>query len=1224
MSSETRFIALKRFLIGLFGVVALSLAAGGYWFYNHETRAIRNEKYGELQAIAGLKVNQIVRWRQEQLADARLNSGGIIGSWVIQWLKTPNDASLKADILAQLQMVRDIDGLDNVILAGTEGRILLSPNPRLNELEVDAKQLIAQAVSSRGGVFGDLFRCPVCHEVHLDVAAPILDADGRPAAVLILRVDPDAYLYPLVQSWPTPSRSAETLLIRKEGSDALFLNVLRHRPDSALTLRIPLSSTEIPAAQAVRGASGLFEGRDYRGVNVLADVRPVPDSPWFMVAKVDSDEILAEAKYRGRVIMIFAALSILMTGAVAALVFNRRERHLYRNLFRAERGRRGTEQEIRATLYGIGDGVIATDTAGRVRRMNPQAEQMTGWREAEALNKPLEQVFRIISEDTRADVENPVQRVIREGSVIGLANRTLLIARDGTERPIADSGAPIREEEGRIAGVVLVFRDQTKQRRAETLLRREIVAAQQYLDIAGVMMLALDRSGNVILVNKKGCEILGYREEEILGKNWFDNFLAAGERDKVRSVFHRIIAGEAAMDEYVENPVLHRAGGERLIAWHNAIVRGEEGDVVATLSSGEDITERKRAEEVLRRRANELNTIIESTVDGILVIDSEGRVLHANSRFAEMWRIPRTLISSGDDRALLAFVLDQLVAPEKFLAKVQRLYRVDQIDEDVLHFKDGRIFERFSSPLSEEGNLFGRLWIFRDVTERKRAEDELRKLSMAVQQSTASVVITDPQGNIEYVNAKFTESTGYTLEEVRGRNPRILKSGETSSREYRSLWETITSGGEWRGAFHNRRKNGTLFWERASISPIRDDSGAITHFVGVKEDITVQKALEEQLRQAQKMESVGRLAGGVAHDFNNMLGVITGHAEMALPGVDTSTPLYTNLQEILKATRRSADLTRQLLAFARKQTVNPEVLDLNEIISGMLSMLQRLIGENVKLDWRPGPELWPVEMDPVQVDQILANLAINARDAIASVGTVTVETANVVFDEAYCRSHMSFVPGEYVLLEVGDTGAGMDKGTLEHIFEPFFTTKEAGKGTGLGLATVYGIVKQNNGFIIVHSEPGRGTKFSIYLSRARSQMARVKTAVEQRIASGTETVLLVEDEEAILKLGKTILERYGYTVLAAQTPGEALALAERHEGRIHILVSDVVMPEMNGKELLEKILVLRPGLKSLFMSGYTANVIVHQGVLEEGVNFLQKPFSIKSLAQKVRGVLDGK
>jgi signal transduction histidine kinase/ActR/RegA family two-component response regulator len=401
---------------------------------------------------------------------------------------------------------------------------------------------------------------------------------------------------------------------------------------------------------------------------------------------------------------------------------------------------------------------------------------------------------------------------------------------------------------------------------------------------------------------------------------------------------------------------------------------------------------------------------------------------------------------------------------------------------------------------------------------------------------------------------------------------------------------------------------------------------------GVIQDITErmraekeEEALHAQLLQAQKMESVGRLAGGVAHDFNNMLGVILGHAELAMMQVNPAEPITVNLKEIQDAANRSADLTRQLLAFARRQTVAPKVLDLNDCLTSMLKMLQRLIGEDIDLAWVPGADLWPIKIDPAQIDQLLANLCVNARDAITGVGKITIETENTTFDKVYCVVHNGFICGEYVMLAVSDNGAGMNKDVTDHLFEPFFTTKEVGRGTGLGLATVYGIVKQNEGFINVYSAPGVGTTFKVYLPRF------VGGAIEQPFERTSETpkgsgetVLLVEDEAMILQVSRAMLEELGYTVLIASTPSEALSQVKTHRSEIQLVITDVVMPEMNGRELVKIISEINPGLKYLFTSGYTANVIAHHGVLDEGVYFLQKPFSMKDLSYKVREALERK
>jgi PAS domain S-box-containing protein len=425
-------------------------------------------------------------------------------------------------------------------------------------------------------------------------------------------------------------------------------------------------------------------------------------------------------------------------------------------------------------------------------------------------------------------------------------------------------------------------------------------------------------------------------------------------------------------------------------------------------------------------------------------------------------------------------------------------------------------------------------------------------------------------------------------------------------------------------------RNGAPCWIRLETSQGRDEETGELVWRSTMSDISeARRASEEKeklqvsLGEAQRLDSVGRLAGGVAHDFNNMLGVILGYVEMALEDVAPEGSLHASLLEIRKAARRSADLTAQLLTFARRQMIRPRALDLNDTVTDVVKMLRRVIREDIVLAWLPGEDLWRVRMDPAQIDQLVANLVINARDSIVGVGTVTIETANASLDAEYCAAHSGARPGEYVRLAVTDTGGGMSQEILRHVFEPFFTTKDVGKGTGLGLASVYGIVKQNDGMVDARSEPGRGTTFAVYFPRFTAENAEQPGAEEmEAVPGGTETVILVEDEVAMLGFAKAMLERLGYTVLAAGSPVEAMRLVEECPDDIQLLVTDVVMPRMSGRELAERLTRIRPHLKVLFMSGYGEAVIAQHGVLLEGARFIRKPFSLKEMAGEIRKALE--
>ena len=562
--------------------------------------------------------------------------------------------------------------------------------------------------------------------------------------------------------------------------------------------------------------------------------------------------------------------------------------------------------------------------------------------------------------------------------------------------------------------------------------------------------------------------------------------------------------------------------------------------------------------------------------------------------------------------------------------------RNNKIERFELTGKDGRNYEVLSTPLpNPDGTVDKAIEVVIDITERKQAEESLRiekeftETALNAQQDTF-FLFEPATGKAIRWNRAFNNITGYNDEEIAGMVAPDTYYNHDDLERAGIFVQDILDKGIGTIELELICKDGRKVPTEYKVSVIKDEEGKPKYLISIGRDVTKRKQamenkkkLETQLQQAQKMDAIGRLAGGVAHDFNNMLSIILGNVDLALVKLQPSDVLYKELCEIVAAGKRSVDLTEQLLAFARKQTIVPKVFDLNDTVERMIKMMRRLIGEGIDLLWKPTTNLCPVKMDSTQIDQILANLMINARDAIRNVGKVTIKTENVVLDEAYCTAHAGFVPGQYILLAVSDNGYGMDRETLTNIFEPFFTTKELGKGTGLGLATVYGIVKQNNGFINVYSEPKEGTTFKIYLPRYAEKITQASSkGPAEEVRGGTETVLVVEDEPMILKMTQIMLEKLGYKILTGGTPGEAIHIAEEYTGEIHLLMTDVVMPKMNGRDLANLLSSFYPNLRCLFMSGYTANVIVHHGVLDGGVHFIQKPFSMKKLAVKVRAVLD--
>ncbi|MBM3298537.1 MAG: PAS domain S-box protein, partial [Deltaproteobacteria bacterium] len=523
----------------------------------------------------------------------------------------------------------------------------------------------------------------------------------------------------------------------------------------------------------------------------------------------------------------------------------------------------------------------------------------------------------------------------------------------------------------------------------------------------------------------------------------------------------------------------------------------------------------------------------------------------------------------------------------------------------------------------EQGKVVGVIGFALDITERRKAEEVQRRLATAIEQSAEAVVITDVDGVIQYANPATEKNSGFERSEIIGNNPRIFKSGEHHRTFYEELWKTITSGQVWSGRLINRKKDGTLYHEDATISPVRDASGKIVNFVGVKRDVTEHLELSKQLFQAQKMEAIGTLAGGIAHDFNNLLAVVMGYSELLLAEKDARDPSYADLRKINEAAQKGADLVKHLLAFSRKSEIKPRPLNLNQQVEQLRKMLTRAIPKMIEIELNLADDLCRVNADPTQMDQVLMNLAVNAKDAMPDGGKLTIATSNAILDEEYAQAHLEAKRGEYVLLSISDTGHGMDKETLAHIFEPFYTTKEAGKGTGLGLAMVYGIVKQHDGYITCYSKPGQGSTFNIYLPALVAQSEQLETTTREGVLRvGTETILLVDDEEAVRDLGKRILERSGYTVLTADNGKKALSLYKKERKKISLVILDLIMPDMGGKQCLEELLKINPRVKVLIASGFAADGQTRDAIETGARGLVSKPYNVQSMLEAVREVLD--
>lgn len=776
-------------------------------------------------------------------------------------------------------------------------------------------------------------------------------------------------------------------------------------------------------------------------------------------------------------------------------------------------------------------------------------------------------------------------------------------------------------------GITSFIKGITNRMRAEEALT-EKQKFQTLSESAPFGMVMIDKDGAFRYINPKFRELFGYDLNDVPdGKTWFRK--AYPDPTYRHHVISTWINDSETFKPGEKRPrtftVTCKDGMEKIINFIS--VQLETGEYLMTF---EDITDRVRFEESIRESEEKYRNLVERANDGIAIIQ-DGILQYINLRLAK-------IINYTIDEVIGTSFFDHL-DPEE-VPKVADRYKRRMAGEDVIPIYETILRRKDGSRIDVELNAGiityqGRpadLMILRDVSERKRAEEALResekRYRALFEGSRDAIYITSRDGEMLDVNESMLDLFGYSREEMIGLNAQEAYAHPEDRLKFQR--EIERNGFVRDYEIKLRKKDGTEMECLLTSTVRRANDGSILGYQGIIRDITERKradqekaALQEQLRQSQKMEAIGQLAGGIAHDFNNLLTIIKGYSQFCLTELKKDDPLKESIEEIKIASDRAADLIHQLLAFSRRQVLDMRVLNLNTILINLDKMLRRVIGEDIELVTLLANDLGGVKIDPGQIELVIMNLVVNARDAMPNGGKLTIETANAKLDEAYARTHLAVTPGPYVVLSVSDTGVGMTPEVKERVFEPFFTTKQEGKGSGLGLSTVYGIVKQSGGNIWVYSEPGKGTTFKIYLPRVDEPLEELKErVVGEGFPRGSETVLVVEDDDEVRKLAVRILEKQGYRVLEASHGGDALIICEQHEGPIHLILTDVVMPGMSGRALAERLTPLHPEMKVLYMSGYTDNTIVHHGVLEERMSYIQKPFSIDGLTKKVREVLD--
>lgn len=803
----------------------------------------------------------------------------------------------------------------------------------------------------------------------------------------------------------------------------------------------------------------------------------------------------------------------------------------------------------------------------------------------------------------------------------------------GTERWLEMNGAPFFDPEAGQNLVLGISRDISARKQVEAELSFNRDLFQTLLDSSPDHIYFKDAQSRFIKTNRTHATKFNLETADaMIGKTDFDLFGEAHARQAFDDE-QEIIRTGRPLSSKVEMETWKDGRAPTWVLTTKMPFRNKAGQIIGTIGISKDITTLKHTEEELVWKTAFLETLMESVTVGVLVVDDQRRKIIQNQLMIEMWKIPRHLADNPDIRAQFEYSLTRLKDPKAFAERVSYLYaHPDEESREIIEHIDGTVLERYTAPVrSRTGKYYGRIWIFRDITREKNAENALRdseaQLRATFDGAAMGIAVVDVNGRLIKCNPMLASMLGYTQAEL---NEKTF--GEiTHPDDLASCLEKfcgLVAGAHDHYEVEKRflRKDGRVVWGRVNVSIVRQNAGSPPLAIGMMEDITMRRDLEERVRQAQKMEAVGLLASGVAHDFNNVLAIIQLQAGLLGISEDISPAQQESTLEIVRAAERAANLTRQLLMFSRKQTMQTVDLSLNQIVAQMTKMLQRVLSEDISLVANYAPGLPLINADTGMMEQILMNLAVNSRDAMPRGGTLTISTGTVELDAAVAARNPHLEPGRYVRLSVADTGTGIPAEHLPHIFEPFFTTKEVGKGTGLGLATVYGIVQQHHGWIDVTSEAGRGATFNLYFPAVSGGTTEfTRELARSSLPQGTETILVVEDAVSVRTIVCNTLRRCGYNVLQAESGREALAVWPEYKDRVDLLLTDIVMPHgVSGFELAGLLQSSKPGLKVVYTSGYTGDLEGNRATLVEGLNFLQKPYAPRKLAETVRQSLDGR
>jgi PAS domain S-box-containing protein len=1187
----------------------------GFLFYQSQRQHIKTDAQNNLAAIADLKVDQIAQWRNEQVNDAEIIfDDALFARQVETYFKDPSASNRKQELLNSMKTFQNHFKYESILLTDAKGTVRLSLSAHDDTTEPHSHELIKDAFLQRRAIFSDLNSTNFSPSVNIDLAIPLILSNRKDMTIaggLLLRIDPNRSLFPIIQKWPTPSRSSETLLLERNFDEVVYLNELRHQKATTHIFRVPISSEELPASMAARGIEGTIEGKDYRNVPVLAVVRKIINTPWFMIAKVDQEEIFAPLQLQAWIVGLGTFLLILSTGAIIGFWWRHQRARFYLEQYEAQLERQALVKHFEYLIKYANDIILLVDMDGRIVEANDQACRTYGYTQ--------EEIHRLRIQDIRinespSEIETQMKHdEDREGLVFETEHRR----KDGTKFSVEISSQFIKIEGKRFFQSII--RDITERKHAEESLVQSL----------SLLKAAFDSTADGILVVNREGKITGSNEQFAKMWNIPKDIISAGDDEralryvlaqlkepdtfinKVKELYNQPEAISFDTLEFKNERVIERYSHPQLI----------DGKPVGRVWSFRDITEQKNAEEALRQSEGLFKTLVEYSPISIAVFSGQDQnIEYVSHSFTELFGYEHADVPSLSTWWPLAYPIEEYrnqieAAWRTSIERSRQENREPEPIESVITCKDGstRYIESTQSFMGELTLIF-----FSDLTQRRMAEEALRQThafnDLLIQTMPFGMNIVDEDGTILFISKTMKEML--TVDAVDMCCWQVYKDDNQQCQTC-PLKKGISFGKP--DVFET---TGVLGGKTFLISHVGMMYEGRKAMLEVFQDITEQKKLQQELTQSQKMLSIGTLAGGIAHDFNNILAIILGYSSILHSMKDNPEKFSYAVSAIKQAVDRGAGLVRQILTFARKTEIAFEPMVIPDLVRELVSMLEQTFPKIITFTIEIEPELPLINADHTQIHQILLNLCVNARDAMPKGGVITIKVHTAMGGKLHERFPEAN-KGGYICITVSDTGIGMDETTRDRIFDPFFTTKEKGKGTGLGLSVVYGVVQAHHGFVDVESAVGSGTIFRLYLPVPNEIITAVDAVNgKEKVHGGTETILIVEDEDLLLEMIQLLLETHGYTVLTAKDGMEAVNVYTKHAREIALVISDMGLPKLSGEHEFKTIKEINPAVKMILASGYFEPEI--KATLESAgvLGFLQKPYVIEEVLAKIRTALD--